>query len=64
MRATLFSTAGRLVRVLTDREWSAGEHSLPWNLRSDDGRFVASGAYFCAIESGGAVATRKVVVVR
>jgi hypothetical protein len=64
VRATIFSTAGRLVRVLSDREWSAGAHSLPWDLASDDGRSVASGAYLCAIESAGAVVTRKIVVLR
>jgi hypothetical protein len=64
VRATVWSVAGRLVRELTDREWSAGAHALAWDLASDDGRPVASGAYLCAIETGGVVATRKVVVVR
>lgn len=64
VRATIYSTAGRLVRALTDREWSAGAHALPWDLTSDDGRPVASGAYLCAIEVGGAATARKVVVVR
>lgn len=64
VRATIFSTAGRIVRVLTDREWSAGAHTLPWDLTSDDGRPVASGAYLCAIEAGDLFLTRKVVVVR
>lgn len=64
VRATIFSTAGRLVRVLSDREWSAGAHALPWDLTSDAGQPVASGAYLCAVESGGAVTTGKVIVVR
>ncbi len=64
VRANVFSTAGRLVRTLTDREWPAGAHALPWDLSSSDGRPVASGAYLCAIEAGDAFLTRKLVVVR
>lgn len=64
VRASVFSGAGRLVRVLADREYAAGPHAVAWDLRSGDGRPASSGAYLCALETPAAVVTRKLVVVR
>jgi hypothetical protein len=64
-RATLevFDTSGRRVAVLADRRFEAGISSVTWDGRDGAGRQVASGVYFCRLEVGERVATRKVVLV-
>jgi hypothetical protein len=42
----VYDVAGRKVRLLADRVFSAGEHTLTWDGADDDGRPVARGVYF------------------
>jgi flagellar hook assembly protein FlgD len=53
---------GRLVRSLVDGQRAAGDHSVSWDLRNDDGRPVAPGIYFCRMEAGAFRDTKKVVL--
>ena len=52
VRLEIFDVRGRLVRVLHDGELAAGEHSLTWNGRSDDGRALGSGIYLARARDG------------
>jgi hypothetical protein len=60
----IYDVAGRLVRVLVDEERGAGHYTEEWNGRDNNGRTVASGIYFYAIEAGGFRQTRKMVLLR
>ena len=60
----IYDPAGRLVRDLFCGTSEAGERSVTWDGRSDDGVPVASGVYFVRLEAGARVATRKVAFVR
>jgi subtilisin family serine protease len=60
----IFDVRGGLVRVIRDRTMSAGAHSVVWNGRSDNGKQVPSGVYFCVLEHEGEKQTRKLVVLR
>jgi hypothetical protein len=62
VNASVYDAAGRRVRSLSAREWTAGAHSLGWNLRDDAGRTVADGLYFVRVEVAGQRWTRRVVV--
>ncbi|MBI5169986.1 MAG: hypothetical protein HZA61_10895, partial [Candidatus Eisenbacteria bacterium] len=66
VRVRLFDVSGRQVRVLADRTFAAGEHTLAWDGADDGGRAVARGVYFARIEyaASGAAISGRVVVLR
>jgi flagellar hook assembly protein FlgD len=57
----IYDVQGRLVRHLLSDAMSAGERSLEWNGRNDQGKVVSSGLYFCRVETGSLHATAKVL---
>ncbi len=60
----IFDVTGRLVATLADGRMDAGQHTVVWNGKNNRGRIVASGVYFCRLQAGKLVATRKIVVLR
>jgi len=60
----IYDAAGRFVRTLVDEDKTAGPHSTAWDGVDDTGRAVSSGVYFVRLESGGAVETRKIVLLK
>jgi len=61
----VFDVGGRRVRVLRqDVVEDRGRHHVIWDGRNDAGRPVAAGIYFCRLETGRHVATRRMVIVR
>jgi hypothetical protein len=63
-RVTLavYDVHGRLVRALVEEQEAAGSRSVTWDGRSNAGTRVASGTYFCRLESNGVVLTRKMTL--
>jgi hypothetical protein len=55
----IFDAAGRAITTLADGEFSAGEHTLPWDA---DGR--AAGAYFYRVNAGIRSASGRLLVLR
>lgn len=64
VRAVVHDASGRLVRVLADRPFPAGEVSLAWDGRDEHGRAVASAVYFVRVEAEYASASAKLVLLR
>jgi hypothetical protein len=62
VRLEVFDTQGRLVRVLTDRHWPAGRHTLVWSGETDTGE--APGVYLARINAGDFTDTKKVFLMR
>ena len=60
----IFDVAGRLVRTLVDETMEAATHTAVWNGTDDAGRVVSSGAYYCRVSSGGAMATSKLLLLK
>lgn len=61
----VFDLRGRLVRTLAEGDLAAGRHEAVWDGTDQRGRALASGVYFARLrETGGAVATRKLMLVR
>jgi hypothetical protein len=60
----VYDLQGRLVATLFDGERAAGVYSVKWNGRNNDAAIAASGVYFARIESGGAVRTYKLVLLK
>jgi hypothetical protein len=60
----IYDTAGRRVRTLIDGEVFVGSREIVWDGRSDAGRLVNSGIYYCRLEAGKGTETRKLVLMR
>ena len=56
--------AGARVRSLADRMMPAGEYRLTWDGTNDQGRDLASGAYFYRLEADGDVQAKKLILLR
>jgi len=63
-RIAVYDVAGRLVRVVAERECAAGTTEIAWDGRNDTGQSVAAGVYIVRVESGKAAAVRKAVLLR
>lgn len=64
VRLRVFDATGRRVAVLLDEYRSAGPHAAAWDGRDAAGRRVASGVYFCRLETGAHRETRSMVLVK
>jgi hypothetical protein len=60
----VYDVLGRRVRALRSGTLPAGEHSVSWDGRRDDGARVAGGLYFVRVVTAGERWTLKVVAVR
>lgn len=64
VRLDVFDVRGRRVCRLVDDFVDVGEHEVEWTAIDDEGRSVASGVYFCVLDTAADHAVRKLVVVR
>ncbi|MBN1885415.1 MAG: S8 family serine peptidase [Candidatus Krumholzibacteriota bacterium] len=60
----IYDVRGRLVRVLRERRYEAGAHSVMWDGRDEAGREAVSGVYFCVLRAGDETRSRKLVLLR
>lgn len=62
---TVHDIAGRPVRrLLVAAGRSAGDHTVTWDGRDDNGRLLPSGKYFCRLRAGAEAAARAVVLLK
>ena len=64
LRIELYDARGGLVRTLVNDAAPAGPGRIAWNGRSDGGRPVASGLYFCRMTALGDARTEKILLIR
>jgi len=62
VRLTVCDVAGRRVRELIDAPLTAGEHSLAWDGRADDGTRVRPGTYFAVLRQDERAVARRLVL--
>jgi hypothetical protein len=60
----LYDAAGREVRNLVGRGMNPGRYTVTWDGRSNDGKRVAEGIYFCKLSTATGMQQQKVVVAR
>jgi len=58
----IFDVSGRLVRTLVRGSTPAGEHSVDWDARDNQGTLVAAGTYFYQLVGPSGIAERTLVV--
>jgi hypothetical protein len=62
---TIFDVSGRLVkRLLLNDAREAGVHRIEWNGLNDNGRLLASGVYFCKLETKSTSDEIKIILVK
>jgi hypothetical protein len=64
VRIDIYNPNGQLVRSLVDRTEQPGRHIVTWHGKDEHGSDVASGVYFCRLESQGLTKTRSLVLLR
>lgn len=64
VRLTVYDVAGRAVRALVATSLPGGRHALAWDTKDSRGNAVAAGIYFCRLEAGTFVRTRRMTVMR
>jgi hypothetical protein len=60
----LYDVAGRLVRTLANREFTAGAHDVYWDGSNDEGQSVPRGVYFYQLRTPSFVSQKKLAVLR
>jgi hypothetical protein len=64
-RLEIYDAAGRVVRVLVDRDYAGPRRdSVVWDGRDDAGQVVSSGVYFYKLVAGDYAATRKMLLLK
>ena len=61
---SVYDAAGRLVRVLINKNLPAGHYSESWDGKDGSYREVASGVYFYKLITGTSTETKKMILLR
>jgi hypothetical protein len=64
VRLVIFDITGQRVRTLLEGEIAAGEQTISWDGRDQQGRPVASGIYFYELAAGNKFERRKMTLIR
>ncbi|MFA4948982.1 MAG: FlgD immunoglobulin-like domain containing protein [Candidatus Krumholzibacteriia bacterium] len=64
VKVAVYDAAGRAIASLADLDQPAGHYSFTWNGRDNLGKNVASGIYFCRLQAGKEMRSRKMVLIR
>ena len=61
---SIYDLSGHKIAQVADADYVAGEHSIRWNGVDDSGREMPAGIYFCRMNVGSFVATRRMLLVK
>jgi len=64
VKIEIYDILGRKVRVLVDKFFPAGTHSIIWESRDDQGNTVSNGIYFYRVITDSHIITRKMVLLK
>jgi len=61
----LFDITGKeVIRLIDNRKYYTGEHSISWDGRDQTGKEVSSGIYYYSLKAGSSRETRKLILLR
>ncbi len=60
----IYNVKGQKVRTLLNENREAGNHSVVWNGKDDNGKNVASGVFFYRMKSGKYSSTKKMILMK
>ncbi|MCU0370746.1 MAG: T9SS type A sorting domain-containing protein [Bacteroidales bacterium] len=58
----VYNIQGQVIKILTNREFSAGNHELNWDGKDESGSEVSSGIYLLKLETERGVDFRKLIL--
>ena len=61
---SIYNLNGKLINVLTDKEYSSGRYQLDWNADNQFGQVVSTGMYFVRFSSGAFNQTKKILFLK
>jgi flagellar hook assembly protein FlgD len=64
MSLLVYNTKGQLVRTLVNGDVKAGNHSIVWNGKDDNGKPVSSGVYMYRMQTTGYSKTQKMMLMK
>ena len=64
VRLAIYDVSGERIALLVDAPQPAGRYEVPWNGTDQAGTPLASGVYFCRLDAGRFVQTRKVILIK
>ncbi|MCX6841487.1 MAG: hypothetical protein NTX53_04275 [candidate division WOR-3 bacterium] len=64
VRLQVQDITGRVVRTLASGQMRTGSYATAWDGRDQYGRPTGSGVYFCRLQAGGYLATKKLLMMR
>ena len=64
LQINIYNIKGQKVKSLLNEYRPAGEHSIVWNGKNDNGNDVGSGVYFYRMEAEGYMVTKKMVILK
>jgi hypothetical protein len=64
VKLAVYNIRGQKVRILESGKLSPGSHTVTWDGSDDAGKQCASGVYFCRMETGKCVQTRKLIMLK
>ncbi|MEN6446016.1 MAG: T9SS type A sorting domain-containing protein [Candidatus Cloacimonas sp.] len=61
----VYNFRGQLIRTVVNQQvLSPGEHTFVWDGKTDEGKPVAAGIYFCKVTAGSFSSSRKIVMLK
>jgi hypothetical protein len=64
VEVTIYDSSGRVVREIGGQEMVAGDQSVTWDGRNDNGTLLASGVYYARVSAGTMSQTTKLVLAK
>ncbi|MDP3025718.1 MAG: FlgD immunoglobulin-like domain containing protein [candidate division Zixibacteria bacterium] len=64
VKLVIFNVLGQKVKTLLDQDMPAGNHSVIWDGKNQEGKDVGSGIYFYRIEAGQYKVSRKMLIIK
>ena len=64
VKMVIYDARGRVVREIVDRKQKPGQYKVVWRGKTDTGRRIASGFYFCRLVAGKHSSVRKIIAIR
>ena len=60
----IYDVGGRIIKTITNKNWSAGYHELIWDGQDSNGQNVGTGIYFIKMESENFLQYKKMILLK
>ena len=64
IKISIFDVSGREIKILENRRFNFGNHSVSWDGTNQFGKIVSGGVYLCQLETDQFMETRKMVFLK